>query len=460
MQIERFDAKGLAHYSYLLSSQGEAIVIDPRRDVDAYITALQTSKLRLVAILETHIHADYASGARELAAATGAPLYLSAYDEGEIFSYAFPHNAMKDGEEIQAGDLRVVAYHTPGHTPEHLSFLVYERSRCGQPLALFSGDFVFVGSMGRPDLLGEESKRQLAHQLYASVHTRIAGLPDGVLVYPGHGAGSLCGANLSDRPFTTLGYERFCNIFMVDQPEDQFVENVLATVPEFPDYYRRMKALNSAGAPILNGLPGGRELLLDEFSAIRDAGATVIDLRRGEAFGGGHVPGSLNIGAGASFGLWAPWVVPYDRPILLIGDAPAALEDARRALIRVGLDDIRGSLAGGIGTWLESGRHFETIRLVAAEDVVGKQLLDVRAPGEYNRGHAPGALSLPAGDIPKRGAEFAGDQDLYVICAGGYRSALAASLLKAAGATRVANVAGGMAAVERHTRATAGALHA
>ena len=340
MQIERIEAKGLAHYSYVLSSQGEAIIIDPRRDVDAYVTYLHDQKLRLMGILETHIHADYASGARELADETGAPMYLSAHDAGETFSYAFEHHEMKDGDEVHAGDMRVVAYHTPGHTPEHLSFLIYEKSRCGQPLALFSGDFVFVGSLGRPDLLGEEAKLQLAHQLYQSVHKRIESLPDGLFVYPGHGAGSLCGANLSDRPLTTLGYERFCNIFMTDQPEETFVKQILSTVPEFPPYYRKMKALNSAGAPLLRGLPGGRELELGQFATLVEGGATVVDLRRGEAFGGGHVAGSINIGAGPSFGLWAPWVVPYDKPVVLIGDSAAAIEEARRGLVRVGIDNI------------------------------------------------------------------------------------------------------------------------
>ncbi len=445
MHLERFVSPGLAQFSYALESGHEAVIIDPRRDVDVYLAYLQQRRARLVAILETHIHADYASGARELAAATGAPLYLSAHDAGETYQYAFDHVEMSDGDEVEAGDLRLVACHTPGHTPEHLSFLLYEKSRCGQPLALFSGDFVFVGSLGRPDLLGEEAKRSLAHQLFHSVHKRIEGLPDGLLVYPGHGAGSLCGANLSERPLTTLGYERFCNVFWEDEAEERFVERILSTVPEFPDYYRRMKLLNSAGAPLLSQIPGCRELDLDEFSSEADNGAVVVDLRPPEAFGGGHIPGSINIGAGPSFGLWAPWVVSYDKPLLLVGEDT---EPARRALVRVGLDEIRGVLRGGFGAWVASGKPFATLPLVPAQQSAGRLVVDVRSPAEYALGHIDGSVSIPAGVIAGRAEELQGKK-VAVICGGGYRSAIAASLLKRAGVEDVVNLAGGMSALSR-----------
>ncbi len=449
MQIERFEAKGLAHFSYILTSMGEAVVIDPERNPGPYLEYLAAKKLTLRGILETHIHADYASGAPELAALTGAPLYLSAYDEGEDFAYQFPHRETRDGDEIHAGDLRIVAYHTPGHTPEHLSFLVYEKSRCGQPLALFSGDFVFVGSLGRPDLLGEDAKRALAASLYRSVHQRIETLPDGLLVYPAHGAGSLCGANLSDRPYTTLGYERFCNVFMADQPEGAFIEQILSTVPEFPAYYRRMKALNSKGAPHLNGLPGGALLCVDAFADAIEEGAQVVDLRRGEAFGGAYIAKSVNIGAGPSFGLWAPWVLDYDRSILLVGEDAASLEDARRALVRVGLDRILGSLEGGIPAWLSSGRAFSTIPQRAASELQGQFVVDVRSPAEFAKDHAPGAINIPAGEISSSAGELRGRAEVPVICGSSYRSSLAASLLAAAGIENVVNIAGGMAALKR-----------
>ncbi len=443
MFLERIEAKGLAHFSYVLASQGSAVIIDPRRDIDVYTDLLAARGWKAVAILETHIHADYASGTRELAAATGAPMYLSAHDEGETFHYAFPHRELRDGEEVHVGDLRIVAYHTPGHTPEHLSFLVFEKSRCGQPVALFSGDFVFVGSLGRPDLLGEDAKRSLAHKLYQSVHTRIASLPDFLLIYPGHGAGSLCGANLSDRSLTTLGYERFCNIFMTDQPEDIFVEQILSTVPEFPDYYRRMKALNSAGAPILGKIPGEAELDLPEFERLVASGATVIDLRNPVAFGAGHITGAMNIGAGGGFGLYAPWVVPPDKPVLFIGEGANSAEEARRALIRVGVDDLRGSLKGGYNAWAEAHLPIATIPQIKFSELGSRTLLDVRSPAEFALNHAPGAISMPVGKLAVTLPTL--HAPLAVICGSGYRSSLVASLLKRAGIADVANVTGGMA---------------
>jgi hydroxyacylglutathione hydrolase len=441
MKLERFEAKGLAHFSYVLSSQGQAVAIDPERNIDVYLRYVEAQHLRLVAVLETHIHADYASGAPALAAATGARLLLSAYDHGEDFAYAFPHEELRDHQEIEAGDLRIAAYHTPGHTPEHLSFLVYEKSRCGQPLCLFSGDLVFAGSLGRPDLLGEVAKRRLAAELYRSVHQRIESLPDGLLVYPGHGAGSLCGANLSERPYTTLGYERFCNVFLVDKPEAEFVEQILSTVPEFPDYYRRMKALNSQGAPPLAKLPGATKLAPREI----DSAWQVVDVRRPEAFAGAHIPGAINIGAGPSFGLWAPWVLDPSRPIALVAEDSASLDECRRALVRVGLDDIRGSLDGGMAAWLQSGLEFASTRMQPARTWGNAFVVDVRSPAEFAREHLPGAVNVPAGDIPKRAHDFLGMPEVPVICGSGYRSSIAASLLEAAGVTNVLNLAGGMA---------------
>lgn len=441
MQLERFEAKGLAHFSYLLSSQGKAILIDPERNIDVYLRYLEAHRLELAAILETHIHADYASGAPALSSATGAPLFLSAHDQGEDFAYAFPHQEIQDHQELDIGGLRIAAYHTPGHTPEHLSFLVYEKSRCGQPLALFSGDLVFCGSLGRPDLLGEAANRRLAAELYRSVHQRLERLPDGLLVYPAHGAGSLCGANLSERPYTTLGYERFCNIFLADKPEAEFVAQILATVPEFPDYYRRMKALNSQGAPPLPVLPGAAKLKPQHFTE----DLQIVDIRRPEAFAGAHIPGSLNIGAGPSFGLWAPWVLEPQRPIALVGEDPQGLEEARRALVRVGLDDIRGSLDGGMPAWLQSGRAFASTRLQPASQWNGGFLIDVRSPAEFAANHLPGAINIPAGELPQRAAEFRGREALAVICGSGYRSSIAASILERAGVENVINLAGGMA---------------
>ena len=452
MKIQQFEVPGLSHYSYLLGSRGQAIVIDPKRDVDTYLDYADKNGFKITHVLETHIHADYASGATALAGETGAELWLSGHDEGEDFAYQFSHHRFYNGEELDAGNLRVVAMHTPGHTPEHLSFLVYEKSRCGQPLALFTGDFIFVGSLGRPDLLGDEAKKRLAHMLYQSVRKSVEQLPDGVELYPGHGAGSLCGAGMADRSQSTLGYERFCNIFMADRPEQEFVETVLKTLPPFPDYYRRMKRINSEGPKLLRGLPGGQALTAKEFrEAIQSSDAVVIDLRRPEAFGGAHIPKALNIGAGQNLSMWAGWVVPYDKPILLVGDEGTAIEEARRSLIRVGFDDIRGYLKHGMRAWIEAGFEQEHVQQASVGELFEKLsekpfVLDVRSQGEWNSGHIEGAVHIQGGELPKRLGDIPRDTPLHVICGSGYRSSIATSVLKRGGFSSIVNVAGGMGA--------------
>ena len=265
MFFERIEDKGLAQYSYVIACEraGVAAVVDPRRDIDVYVDLAKAKGFRITHVLETHIHADFASGACELAAATGAELAVSAYDRGELYETRFPHRSLHDGDAIVLGRVRLQALHTPGHTPEHLSFLVFDGARSAtQPMILLSGDFLFVGSLGRPDLLGEEAKRQLAAKLFDSVRRVLAPLPDGLEIAPGHGAGSMCGAGMSGRPTSTLGFERIANPYLrADLTEDQFIEMILTRVPPFPDYYRRMKALNARGPRVLNGLPGVSSLI-------------------------------------------------------------------------------------------------------------------------------------------------------------------------------------------------------
>jgi hydroxyacylglutathione hydrolase len=455
MILERFSVPGLSHHSYIVGDAGVVTVIDPKRDIDTYLDYADSKGLRIAYVLETHIHADYASGARELAEASGAELCLSAYDEHETFEYAFKHRELKDGDELALGQLTLRTIHTPGHTPEHISFLLLEPQRSGAPLALFSGDFLFVGSIGRPDLLGDDEKQGLARKLYESVK-RLESLPDGTMIFPGHGAGSLCGAGISQRDQSTLGYERATNPFLQDQAEGDFVKIVLSTVPEFPDYYRRMKKLNSAGPPILNGLPGEAQLSITEFDEKKAHNAILLDLRRPEAFGGAHIPGSINIGLGPSLSVWAGWVLSYDQPILLVGDANTDMETARRALIRVGLDNIIGSLRGGISAWLESGKeqgHVSQVSVRELRGVLGDQdralLLDVRSPGEWKTGHINGAIHIPGGDLPKRVAALPAGKPLYIICGSGYRSSIATSILARSGHKQLANVDGGMNAWKR-----------
>jgi hydroxyacylglutathione hydrolase len=452
MKLQRFEVSGLSHYSYVLACGGQAVVVDPKRDVDTYLDCASANGLRITHILETHIHADYCSGALELAGRTGAELWLSGHDQGEDFQYAFPHHEFRDGEELKFGNVRMVALHTPGHTPEHISFLVRDALRGDYPMALLSGDFLFVGSLGRPDLLGEAAKQRLAGELYESLHRRIEKLPDGVEVHPAHGAGSMCGSGMSERPQSTLGYERACNLFFHEQGKEKFIESILKSVPPFPDYYRRMKKVNSAGPRVLGEIPGGEALSVADFRVgIADKDAVVIDLRRPEAFGGAHIPGAFSIGAGRDLSTWASWVVPYDRPIFLIGDDATDYGEARRSLARVGLDEARGYLRGGMRAWSEAGGEQAQVPQISTEELServkkGAYVLDVRGAGEWAAGHIEGATWIMGGDLAKRATEVPTDRAIHVICGGGYRSSVATSVLRRAGFRDVVNVVGGMTA--------------
>lgn len=479
MIFERLEDRGLAQYSYAIGSTeaGEMAVVDPRRDVDAYMDLAEAKGLRITRVLETHVHADFASGARELVERTGARLLVSGHDEGERYEVSFAHEDLRDGDEVRLGSLRLRALHTPGHTPEHLSFLLFDESRAADvPQMMLSGDFLFVGSLGRPDLLGEEAKRTLAGAMWESVRERIDDLPDGLEIHPGHGAGSMCGSGMAGRPTSTLGFERVANPFLDPSlTREAFVDRLLSTVPPFPDYYRRMKEVNSAGPTLLGGLPGREPLSLDVFRERLDApdeagegpsndgrGAVVIDLRDQLAFGGGHIPAAFGIGAGPSLSTWAAWVVPYGRPILLVPEvAPSeaetrrAVEDAVRRLVRVGLDDVRGWLEGGMEAWRGAGLPLEELPQVTPEELQRRlasgepvEVLDVRTDEEWEAGHVEGARHVMGGHVPGRVDEVAerGGRPLAVICGSGYRSTVASSVLRRAGVEDVLNVTGGMTA--------------
>ena len=458
MLFERFEDSGLSQFSYAVGCPGAGAIaiVDPRRDVDVYETFAADRDVEITHVLETHIHADFASGARELAERTGAALCLSAYDEGEKYDVSFPHRELEDGSTLELGSVRIQALHTPGHTPEHLSFLAFDTHRSADvPEVMLSGDFLFVGSLGRPDLLGEEAKRKLARRLFNSVREKLAPLPDGLEIHPGHGAGSMCGAGMSARPLSTLGFERVANPYLdPGLDEEAFVEKILGSAPPFPPYYRRMKTLNASGPAILGDLPGRDAIPVEEFHALVEAGNVVVDLRDQLAFGGGHVPGALGIGVDGSLSTWAAWVVPYDQPILLVAETPFAVDPAVRALVRVGLDRIRGWLEGGMNAWRQEGLPIATLpqmsipELSAALERGGAvNLLDVRGDGEWSGGHIDGAVHVHGGlledrldEVPRNG------RPLAVICGSGYRSTVAASVLKRAGFEDVRNVPGGMRA--------------
>jgi hydroxyacylglutathione hydrolase len=453
MKLHRFETHGLAQYAYLLASNGEVVVIDPMRDIDTYLVYAAAHDLRITHVLETHIHADFASGATALAARTGATLAVSAYDRGELYTCAFPHHPLHDGDTLKVGALRIQALHTPGHTPEHLSFLVFDTAASNvAPAALFTGDFLFVGSVGRPDLLGEDAKIALAHSLYDSLHRRIEHLPDSLILYPGHGAGSLCGADLGDAPTSTLGHERASNpLFQLDEPS--FVATVLASVPPMPAYYPRMKALNAAGAPALAELPGGKPLTVEALRSLHAAGAVLLDTRRPEAFGGAHIPGSLNMGAGQNIPLWAGWLLSPDAPIVLIGDSgdrASTQNSVRRDLVRVGIDSAIGCLDGGIAAWINAGLPLASIEQISASSIPsGSLILDVRTDAEWTAGHIPSSQHIMLGDLATAAAALDKSHPVLTVCGSGYRSSIAAGLLTNSGFTQVGSLAGGISAYKK-----------
>lgn len=458
MIFHRFEVPGLSHYSYAVGCPAaeQVAIVDPERNVDRYLDWAASEGVEIAHVLETHIHADYASGARELAGRAGAVLSLSDYDDGELYEVAFEHEGLEDGDGVDIGAVRLQALHTPGHTPEHLSFLVFEKARSETvPQILLSGDFLFVGSLGRPDLLGEEAKRQLARQLYTSVRERLAALPDGLEVAPAHGAGSMCGAGLGGRPTSTLGYERVANPYLAgDLDEDTFVERILGSVPPFPPYYRRMKELNAAGPDPVADLPPPRGFRPGDFEAlVEDEDAVVVDLREHLAFGGAHIPGALNIGLVGDLATWAAWLVPYDRPILLVGGGEGQAREARRRLLRVGLDDVRGYLQGGLSAWSESGRPLAELPELSARQVHDalaageiQRVLDVRSDPEWEQGHIAGAVHVHGGLLAGEHQEVPsdGESPMVVVCGTGYRSSAVASLLQRRGVENLINLTGGM----------------
>lgn len=450
--------EGLAQASYVVGCQesGEALVVDPRRDVEVYLEEAQRQGLRIVAVTETHIHADYLSGARELAAATGATLYLS--DEGgEDWKYrgleGFDYAPLKNGSEIRLGNVRLTALHTPGHTPEHLSFLVTDGATADEPGILLSGDFVFVGEVGRPDLLERAagvagSAQTGARQMFESLKEKFLRLPDYVQVWPGHGAGSACGKALGAVPSTAVGYERrfaWWADCLREGDQEGFVKALLEGQPEAPSYFARMKRLGRDGMPILGALPAPRPLEPGEFRRLLSEGGMLVDTRDKRAFAGGHLRGSVNVPAGKNFSSWAAWVVPADKPLVLLAGPEQAL-DLVPKLVRVGLDRVAGYIPHleGYAGELEAALQVSADEARALWERGEAAVLDVRAADEYRAGHIPGALNVYAGRIMESQGSIPRDKAVVVHCAAGDRSSLAVSALTAAGHRNLLNLTGGI----------------
>jgi len=446
--FERLSDEGLAQSSYLIACERTrmAAVVDPRRDIDAYTSTAIRHGLTLAYAIETHIHADFVSGARELAG-LGARVIA-----GPGAALRFPFQEAKHGEFLRLGDISIEVLHTPGHTPEHISLLVREPD---QPARIFTGDTLFVGAVGRPDLLGADQAPPLAGQLYDSLFGTLLALDDAVEVYPGHGAGSLCGSGIGTALHSTIGQERRFNPLLQQSSRAAFVSAVLDDLPETPPYFPRMKGVNRNG-PVVRvlgkGVPPPSALDARDATALVEDGAFVIDLRSPEAFGAGHPSGAMNIGFGPRIGYWAGWLVPPATPLVLLGSDPGHAAVATRQLVRLGFDDVVGYVDGGFDAWRAAGGHITHIELISARELRDRlqrrerlTLVDVRTSQEWLGGHIDEAISIPVGDLPRRAGELRGPNVVATVCETGYRSSLASSLLVRAG-VQVVNVSDGTAA--------------
>lgn len=453
MIIDRVFTPGLAQVAYLVAdeSTGDVAVIDPRRDVQVYLDWAAERNLRITAILETHVHADFVSGALELQNATGATIYSSLLGDQE-----FTHEALQDGHRVPLGTLFLEARWTPGHTPEHIVFLLFDPQTSEAPIAMFSGDLIFAGEVGRPDLLGSAHTAHLAGQLYYTLNHRIADLSDDLLIYPGHTAGSACGRKIGDAAVTTLGAERSFTYAYQFEDEAEFVQGIMHEMPIPPPYYPRMKVVNKVGPVLVDTIAAGEALTAAQVVDALQNGALIVDARDERAFDRAHIPGSFYAGSRSDFVFWAGWRAPYGQPVILLLDRDADYESYRIELQRIGIDSVLGYLAGGIGAWTANGGAIERLEALSPEkfrtllaESGDATLLDVRSRDEWKASHIARSVHEYAGDI-SAGAAVPIDDDALVMltCATGYRSRVAASTLQARGFSNIVQLDGGMDAWE------------
>ena len=451
MYFQHVYDKTLAQASYFIGCQkaGIAAVIDPKRDIDTYLEIAKQNNMQITHIFETHIHADFLTGSRELAAVTGAKMYLS--DEGgEGWEYEFAHEGLKHGTEVMVGNLKIEVLHTPGHTPESISFLLTDTPASKEPVMLFTGDFVFVGDIGRPDLLekaagmvGTQDKG--AEQMYQSINL-FANLPEFIQVWPGHGAGSACGKALGAVPSTTVGYEKKRNwAFSYGTNKAGFIDFLLTDQPEPPKYFAKMKELNKVDRPLLTEVPTIKEMTAAELKAAMDKGVKLIDTRNKQDFEKGFIPGSINIQGNNSFATWMGWFVTYNEPFILLA-APSQMDDLTRKLMRIGLDNIHGFVDAAKINELANGT-LSTSTMVSIADVKANttaQVIDLRGAAEFNAGHIAGATNVFVGTLLQNLAKVPKDKPVIIHCQGGDRAAIGYSLLVKEGYTNVSNYSPGI----------------
>lgn len=464
MFFRRIANDHLFQSGYLIGCQanGTALVVDPTRVIEPYLAVARQEGLEIVAVADTHIHADYVSGIRELAAATGARMYLTGAGPAD-WQYAFRGESnvtvIGDGDTITIGNIRVVAKHTPGHTPEHLSFLVTDGAAADAPMGILTGDFVFVGDVGRPDLLERAAHvagtaEAGAHQLFQSLQW-FKTLPDHLQVWPGHGAGSACGKGLGAVPQSTVGYERRYNWALGTDDEALFVRQVLAGQPEPPGYFGRMKVINRDGPPVLGRLPEPRIVTAADLASEVAAGkGVVVDTRPAAVYAAGHIPGSLNLPLNKSFTSYAGSVLPYDRPLyfILAEAGPESVQALVESLVVIGFEQLVGAAGtAAVSEWAAEQGALATASLQDIQSLQGEQsgesvVLDVRNRPEWDAGHLPGARLIPLPELTARLGELPKGVPIRVHCQSGARSAVAASVLRASGFADVTDLSGGFLA--------------
>src|SRR5919112_271290 len=421
MYFKQFYLGCLAHASYLVGSEGEAAVVDPQRDVDQYVAEAEARGLKIRYVVETHLHADFVSGHRELAARTGAEIVI-----GARAGASFPHRAVRDGDELRVGRVVLRVMETPGHTPESISILVIDTEVSAEPQKVLTGDTLFVGDVGRPDLAGARgyTPADMAALMYESLHGKLLKLDDGVEVWPAHGAGSMCGRNISKETSSTIGQQRRFNYALAPMSKDEFVRVLTAEMPEAPAYFPKDAELNREGAPPLNEIRRPAPLLPQQVAAYANLGYVVLDVRAAAEFGAGHVPGALNVGLGGQFASWAGALIPLGSAIIVVADTEAQVDEAVTRLARVGHDSVRGYMRGGMDAWREAGFEASEVEQISPADLrrmieerEDLQVLDVRRTAEYAAGHAPRALNAPLGQSVKDEAgRLDSSRPVAVIC--------------------------------------------
>jgi len=446
MFVQQFFVKGLAHSSYLLGGNNSCAIIDPRRDIKIYLEAARAMNMKITHILETHLHADFISGHMDLAAKTGAEIYAP-----KSAKCGFKHVPLSEGDTFNIEDMEIAVLETPGHTPEHISYVVIDHARGREPVALFCGDTLFVGDVGRPDLFPGMAKK-LAAKLYQSLHDKIMRLPCFCEVFPAHGAGSLCGRAMGAKRTSTIGYEKKYNAALRMRSRKKFIASLTTNMPAAPDHFSRCSAVNGAGPKLVKKLPTIAPLTPAEFQKkAKSSKSIVLDIRSYETFGGQHVPGSYHIDYGGNFATFAGWILPPGKDILLVSLTPDQAFQAARWLRRVGLDRAVGYLEDGMFAWAKAGMptsHVSQVSAAELHNIITRgesiQLVDVRAPTEYKSFHIEGALNIPAPDIRTRFKELDKASPVTLMCSTGHRSSLSASILLQNGFRDVRNVAGGM----------------